>query len=173
MGCYSISQTAKQVPDYPTSYVFESNILKVKNAVEKAYYEVGYRGGKIDFAGDSVILSIRAKKIFSNDINKNDYYFSGGFFPESKVYINKKKLLPYYADFHIHLSEIDRSRTKVEIQTFNSKVEIGTELLPSLPHLVRQAKTKAVSPTTIEEYMILLNIGKVLGVEMPQMPEAQ
>ncbi|PGH39809.1 MAG: hypothetical protein CRN43_06800 [Candidatus Nephrothrix sp. EaCA] len=174
VSCYSTSQLVKHMPNYPTSYVFEGNILKVKNAIKKAYYQAGYRGGYFDFADDRIILSTQAEKIFSSGSNKNDYYFSRGLFPESKVYFSKKnKPFPYYADFHIHISEIDSGRTKVEIYTFNSKIEIGSEFFPSLPHLVRLAKTKAVPPTTIEEYTILLKIGEVLGIEMPPMTGVQ
>jgi hypothetical protein len=171
-SCYSTSQIAKKIPTNPTSYIYSSNISQVNKAVVKSYYKLQYRGGKIDKAIDTIIISSKAKEIFRNNNNKNDFYFSGGFFPESKVYFNCNDFpLPYYSDFHIHIIEIDSNQIKIDIYTYNSKIVVGTKLLPSPPHFVRQEKTKDVSPTTIEEYNILLSIGEELGIkeEMPKL----
>lgn len=169
--CSAFSQIEKKsFPDNPTSYVFRKNIISVKGTIKEAYFQMGYKGGKIDSAGDAVVLSKYAETIFSNDSNRNDYYFSGGFFSESKTYFRSdRKPLVYFADFHLHLTQVAENQTKVTIYTINPRVQVGKKLFPSLPHFVRQIKTKKVLRTTIEEYQILLAIGQQLGLgsDMP------
>jgi hypothetical protein len=49
-------------------------------------------------------------------------------------------------------------------------VETRLSLLPKLPNMVRQYKYESVSTTTVEEYEILLMIGKALGAQgMPEL----
>ena len=81
-----------------------------------------------------------------------------------KIYLKENgDSLNYLAGFYLHIEEIDSTHTKVSIMTIDPKVVLRRELLPSLPHMVRMDKTMSVDPSTIEEYGILLEIGRLVG----------
>jgi hypothetical protein len=85
---------------------------------------------------------------------------------KSVVYFKDGTPLTYYADFQIHLTPINADHTRVDIITRDSHVRAGTEW-----HPVAQAGIFVdVAPTSVEEYQILLDIGKQLGVKsMPML----
>lgn len=172
--CSSTSQIIKTTPNNPRSYVFDSNILQVKAIIKNEFLnKPGYRYMQLEYSGQDIILSSVAKKLFENESNQNDFYLHySSSIGKSKIAFDKKENpLDYYAEFHLHLTAIDSTHTKVEVFTIDPKVVVGRELLPSLPHLVRMDKTKSVPPSTIEEYEILLKIGKGLNVgdKMPKL----
>jgi hypothetical protein len=162
---YSASaQDRRFVQLNPTSYVFHANSNKIRKAVEQAFYKIDYWGGNKDFFGDSLFSSKEARILFQSEENIDDFYYSGGFFPESKVYHNKShKELPYWVDLYINITPLDNYKTKVEVIAINPRVEIGKKLLPSLPHFVREPKFRSVLSTTVEEYRILQQIGILIG----------
>lgn len=177
MGCSATSQIIKTTPNNPTSYTFEFNLQQVSEFIKKEFLNrPGYRYMQLEYFGQDV-LSSSAKKLFENKSNQNDFYLHySSAIGKSKIYFNKKgEPLDYYAEFHLHLTVIDSINTKVEIFTTDPRVVVGRDLFPSLPHLVRMDKTKSVPPSTIEEYEILLKIGKGLGVKekMPKLVEPQ
>jgi hypothetical protein len=99
---------------------------------------------------------------------ENDAYLSGGgtCIGESKTYFKDDQPLIYFADFHIHLTALDERKTRVEIFTYGSYVVTGLDesWSPHGPSLI----SAEVDPTTIEQYQILLDIGRQLGAkEMP------
>jgi hypothetical protein len=71
--------------------------------------------------------------------------------------------LDYEAWFYLHLETLDEMKTKISIKTLEPRIIVGRELLPTPPNLVRKDKTMAVEPSTIEEYEILLEIGRLVG----------
>jgi len=182
-NCYpSSSQTMKVAPQNPTSYTFMFNIREVRDAIMKEFLKLpGYRYMKLDYVGKDVILSETAKEIFQSKDNQNDFYLGySGSIGESKIYfsnkmfkssgpgrakVNKGEPLDYYAEFHLHLESIDSTHIRVEIFTINPRVVVGEKLLPSFPHFGSNPKIKSVQRSTIEEYEILLRIGKGLGVD--------
>jgi hypothetical protein len=121
--------------------------------------------GSLYWKGDADSLT---KNLLSKVGNENDAYFNGTDSPvgESKTYLIASQPLIYFADFHIHLNAITASRTRVEIITYDSKVNTGA-------YAGRTAHGRSflyvpVDPTTIEEYEILLRIGLQLGAkDMP------
>ena len=64
--------------------------------------------------------------------------------------------------FYLHIEKLNDSITKVIIKTIEPKIVIGKELIPSPPHMVRKDKTMVVESLTIEEYEILIEIGKLV-----------
>ena len=190
VSCSSTSQIIKTTPNNQTSYTFEFKIQQVSEVIKKGFLNLpGYRYMQLEYSGQNV-LSSSAKKLFENTSNQNDFYLSySGSIGESKIYFSKKTFkssykrikvkkgepLDYYAEFHLHLTQIDSIHTKVDIYTINPRVVTGEKLLPSFPHFGANPQMKSVPLSTIEEYEILLKIGKGLGVEekMPKMVEPQ
>ena len=90
----------------------------------------------------------------------------------SDVYYKKNMPLLYnvYA-FHLNFEEIDAKKTKMRVHVLHPEVATGKEIwgmiiLPSHAGY----RWKSVEPTTIEEYKILLRIGKLAGEKnMPQL----
>jgi hypothetical protein len=79
----------------------------------------------------------------------------------SDVYFIGKKPLLYKAEFHLHFERINSTTTKIKINTLNPRVIVGKQVVTLASH--RGYKYKKVEPTTIEEYKILLRIGKIAG----------
>ena len=97
--------------------------------------------------------------------NSKDVYFqSFGIHNKSKIFCNKQnEFCDYWVSYYLHLDSITVHSTKVTVTTIKSEIVIGQKLLPSPPHFVRDNKTITVEPSTIEEYLILLEIGKMTG----------
>jgi hypothetical protein len=174
VGCACSIKIAKPIPNNPINYIFDYKMQFVKEAIMEQFLEKpGYRFMRLEYPERDVILSSGAKKVFK--LNKNDFYLDAlsSSIGKSKIYFGRKgKPLDYYADFHLHLVAIDSTHTKVEISTIDPKVVIGEKLFPSLPHFGANPKYKSVAPSTIEEYEILLLIGKGLGQRnMPKLKE--
>jgi len=119
------------------------------------------------------VMTIKNKRIIPPEIlelllmknNEQDIFlWSVGDHWKSKIYKKKKgEFLDYFVSFYLHLEKIDEYHTKVSIKTIEPKVIVGMELFPSPPHFVRNNKTIAMEPSTIEEFEILLEIGKLIG----------
>jgi hypothetical protein len=181
----------KQLPhDNPTSYDYQATIGDVQSAVKMAYGDkwreeefqknqgrlwegpgdarakkslseaLQQSGADLLWKGDAGALS---ENVFNKPDNENDAYLYGGTSPvgESQIYFEGSQPLIYYADFQIHLTEIRPKETRVEIFTFGSRAITGLDesWSPHGPSFV----SVEVSPTTIEQYQILLQIGQQLG----------
>lgn len=111
---------------------------------------------------DMVIEEI--SNLFSYTKNKSDFCLMPiDYLSKSKIYLKENgDSLEYEAWFYLHLEAVDKMHTKVSIKTIEPKIIIGRELIPKPPHFVRRDKTIPVEPSTIEEYQILLKIGKLL-----------
>ena len=84
-------------------------------------------------------------------------------FTKSDIYQWLHTPLDYKADFEVRLIPVSDSKTQVDVATSEAEVRIG-------PNFSAQGGDyyERVAPTTIEEYKILLKIGKALG--QPGMP---
>ncbi|MEQ1935927.1 MAG: hypothetical protein ABL962_18890 [Fimbriimonadaceae bacterium] len=154
-----------------TNYEFNASIDAVITAVINARGEQwnlaqpAFQGAQLAWRGDG---SPFAKKAFiGSSTNVAAFlYGMGNSVGTSKVYLKDSNELRYYADFNIQLTPVDTSRTRVDIITQKSQVLAGTEWHP----YARAGIFVTVEPTSIEEYQILLDIGKQLGIQdMPQM----
>ena len=156
-GCYS---QKKLINSNPTNYVFEASVEQVRYAIKKAN-ETYQTSGLLYFNDKDYHYSY----IFNDSKNANDAILNPVMDIKSKIYFRFGKPLPYSADFHIHLDSITENRTKVEIFTLNPTiVTFGI----GYGHF-GYTWEKKVPPSTIEEYEILLAIGRQL--EEQGMPE--
>jgi hypothetical protein len=155
----------------PTSFVFNATIPEVQNAVrcvrgiDWLAAQKLHEGGQLLWKSDSNPF---AEIIYTNKANDNDAYISymGNSVGESTIYFKDGSPLTYYADFQIHIVSNSPTKTVVSIKTFDSHILAGIEW-----HPVGQAGIfLTVEPTSIEEYQILLDIGKQLECkEMPNL----
>lgn len=104
------------------------------------------------------------QKIFEKPENNLDLYLSPSNNPAvsySKVYKKFWKSLEYNAEFQLHFKSINENETKIEVIAHNSEVlYFGFDIFGTGHSYVN---FKKVGPTTIEEYEILLRIGKLVG----------
>jgi hypothetical protein len=171
-GVEKVAIQERQLPQRnPTAYEFDAPIDAVKHAINEARGEKWrdaqnvHEGGQLAWKGDGNPF---AKNVFTKKENENDAYLSGMGYAvgKSQVYLKDGKELTYYADFQIHLTPISVSKTRVEIFTQDGHVQAGTEWHP----FARAGIFVVVEPTSIEEYQILSDIGKQLGVQdMPKL----
>jgi hypothetical protein len=132
----------------PTSYDFSSPVEELRNAIDASISSMHQEGrlygswmpSGLDFHG-----SIDAEYDMHQITVSDTYHWW-------------KTPLEYSADYKLRLTPVSNRKTRVDVQTSGSKVRIGPnfgahggdfyELVPS---------------TTIEEYRILLKIGRALG----------
>lgn len=118
------------------------------------------------------MLTTNISTLFSQPNNIFDFYLEPMYYlHKSKIYLKENgDSLDYLAGFYLHLEKIDENHTKVSIKTIDPKIIIGREFLPSPPNMVRKDKIMSVEPSTIEEYEILLEIGRLVGEkDMPSL----
>lgn len=154
IGCYS--EESLQSPN-PTSYVFDAGIEDVRNAI-------------ITRVEDSLDgYTVYAKEDYENDILskniKNDALLRNHYDVKSKMFFRFGEPLPYFPEFIIHLDSISEKKTNVVVYTSDTTIVIGGIGVSHFGYTWE----KKVSPSTIEEYEILLLIGQQLGQEgMPE-----
>ena len=153
ISCYTKEEL--WVPN-PTSYVFDADIEDVRKVIiniEDSLLEY------IVYAKEDY-----EKDIFSKNI-KNDALLRNHYDVKSKMFFRFGKPLPYSPEMLIHLDSISENKTKVEVFTSDTIVVVGGI---GFGH-VGYTWEKEVSPSTIEEYEILLFIGQQLSQEgMPE-----
>lgn len=145
----------------PVEYTFNSskdglyNLLKQLRINEMKLYDATH--------GNIVLDEI--SELFLRPQNKLDFCLMPLYYIcKSKIYQSKNgDSLEYRAWFYIHLEAIDLKKVKVSILTIEPEVIIGKNFFPTPPHFMRRDKTLRVEPSTIEEYEILLEIGKLVG----------
>ena len=153
IGCYSKEKL--QSPN-PTSYVFDAGIEDVRKAITRVEDSLdGY--------------TVYAKEDYENDILskniKNDALLRNHYDVKSKMFFRFGKPLPYSPEFIIHLDSISEKKTNVVVYTSDTTIVIGGIGVSHFGYTWE----KKVSPSTIEEYEILLLIGQQLGQEgMPE-----
>lgn len=142
----------------PAHYCFDANIQDVKSAIKNGLGNYQIPGLALYFKEDNRF------DILNINENRNDAYLRTFLEPlKSKIYFNSKGPLLYDAEFHLHLDSLGKEKTKITINTIKSEVltgrrmGIGDNFTLGLPNYI------SVPPSTIEEYEILLIIGKQLN----------
>jgi hypothetical protein len=149
----------------PRSWVFEASVEKVSAAVSEHKHHLLY-----DWSAETsrdVIFDLSAK-VLAEPGNKNDAYLycpSGEYTKLSEVYFGgDRKACQYGADFHVHLTRLTATKTKVEVCALRPFVYLGEEETTASPfYMHRRGIFVKAKPTSIEEYMILQNIGRALA----------
>lgn len=152
----------EQVRKNPTEYVF--------NAQKDSLYRRIFSKLKVtnmmlfDAIHKNMVLG-EISDLFSQSADKLDFCLMPVYYIGKSMNYKRENggSLDYEAWFYLHLETIDEEKTKVSITTIEPKIIVGKELLPTPPHFVRKDKTMLVEPSTIEEYEILLDIGKLAG----------
>jgi hypothetical protein len=162
LSCSYSPEQKQLLEQNPTSYTFPSGLEEVKEKIETNLNRGKFRHMDL-FSKKKSYKPLDSVDIFDQPGNNNDYFLSPSY---SNFTIGKSKIYTdndYIASFHLHLRAIDSMATEIEIKTINPKIIVGKDLLPSGPHFSRQLKYLDVKPSTIEEYEILLIVGKSLG----------
>ena len=154
IGCYTKEKLL--VPN-PTSYVFDAGSEDVRKAILT----------RVEDSLDG--YTIYAKEDYEKDILskniKNDALLVNICDVKSKMFFRFGKPLPYFPEFIIHLDSISEKKTNVVVYTSDTTIVVGGIGVPHFGYTWE----KKVSPSTIEEYEILLLIGQQLGQEgMPE-----
>ena len=165
---------SKEFPDNPTSYMFKIKIDDARFALERGIFKYSDLKFEIKDIYDNgtwkrTYWPEEVKDALSKEVNKYDVWMSIAVDSSDIYFKNKKRSFGYEMVCIAHFTPIDSNTIKIEIKVLDSKVNIGTKLLPSLPHFVRGPVYKSVKPTTIEEYKIIQCLGRELGV-VKQMP---
>ena len=170
-GCRGKRVYVRELPHQnPTHYVFDATVPDVRKAVGKAFESPGFGDpDNCTYANAKRLWLIERPsdsfpwRLLKRPGNENDVVLHNGHDPfrKSAVYYNRDGPCDYAAIFHIHLAAVAPQRTKVEIFTHRPQVISGKGQY----HIIHGAWANYivdVAPTTIEEYEILLAIGKQL-----------
>ena len=158
MSCYTKKRLSRLVTPNPTTYVFNASIEQIEESIDDAF------GNNLQMkcmvlcwnGGDMGSFDY----IYKNLKNVNDAILYPVCNRESKIYYRFGEPAPYNVSFHLHLESISEHKTKVEIFTLEPKIvlfEIGIAAI----HFGFEWRKKVPS-STVEEYEILLAIGKQL-----------
>jgi hypothetical protein len=134
----------------PTSYTFHAPIDRVRNAVDASF-----SSPKSDRRWEG---SWMPSGLDAHGSNETEYDLHQIGLIQSDVYRWLGTPLGYKAEFKLDLTSVSDSTTQVDVQTSDSMVRIG-------PNLIGHGGDycEPVAPTTIEEYKILLKIGSAVG----------
>lgn len=166
-------------PDNPRSYTYTKGLEDVKNAIKEGFSKYQFRTMKLDSMHK---VSINGKNYLksaldiiepASDSNTNDFIlYSESSIGYSKMFFTKRMdSLLYYAGFRLHLNVIDANHVQVRIITIKPAVETSKHIITAGPcGAYKTSQTRYVEPSSIEEYEILLIIGKKLGIQgMPSL----
>jgi hypothetical protein len=168
----------------PTSYEFARPMSEVKQAVLSAFdtskknpvtdeFHSSFSTMSFFFVAESKEDALFSKHVFENPENSNDLYLHsyGEPISHSFVYSAVGDALKYRATFQLHLTAPTENSTKVSVITHNPTVINGSKCCGLHGYVSNDVP---VEPTTIEEYKILLFVGRLLGAQnMPplRLPE--
>jgi hypothetical protein len=160
----------------PTSFVFPAKPDAIKTAITKVFAWIP--------DGTVVFGPLWAARALSIEFNSADAIFGKAVFAKpntaddvflhnfrhalcvSDAYVCGTEPAEFEADFHLHLTRLEPSMTRVDVLILGPMVRCGT--LSGLPGHPRALRRIDVDPTSIEEYRILLAIGSELVVkDMP------
>lgn len=169
----------------PTSYVFAGPLQKVRERILTAFEDFQVKEEFDSFFSpnnNGFLVSVRTieehgdyEPIFASPENHNDIYLHSWGEPidPSNVYFGGGKPLRYRAEFQLHLTAPDDNSTQISVITHKPSVINGSVCCGLHGY---RSNDVVVEPTTIEEYRILLFIGRILGVnDMPplRLPEGK
>lgn len=141
----------------PTIYTYSHGLIQVRNALTDTVH--GYFIEGFEDKDD-----VYTQGIFMDSSNVNDIVLIQMTAADSKVYSFFGRPFPYEVDFHVHFDSISENKTRVTINALNPKINF---LGFGIGHL-GFVWSKKVRTSTIEEYEILLMVGKKLNeVDMP------
>ncbi len=167
-GCSAphVEQHALPQPN-PTSYDFAASVNAVHQAID-ALYKRQFTERPLNTFGvakpGDEILTDEQRARFDAPGCAEDRYLSYMHEPMSlsPVYFVSGEPAPYIADFYLKIEALDDQLTRVTVDALDPQVIAGKTLFPR-HELTRANIYLPVSPTTVEEYQLLLRIGELLG----------
>ncbi|WP_018337935.1 hypothetical protein [Butyricimonas synergistica] len=152
----------------PTAYTFNYPLLHVRKVIIEKFNKKEFRDmlihgkgtffGNIDYCTEGIIDKVG---------NENDFVLGGSHVLESFTYRTGKRGRYCNMRLQIHLDSISPTETRVEVISHDREIISGYKLgIAHMSFIVPIFQT--FDPTTIEEYQVLYNIGKYLGVDMPK-----
>jgi len=146
--------TARPFKPNPTDYVFDSSAPKVISTFDQLVREKIVLGRFVFISHErdsaAAIAKYKAISIFGK-ANVHDVYFQG------------KLPLWYVANYDISVSQVNLSQCLVKIRAMNAAVIVPGHRFNVHTLKFDQGKRINVTATTIEEYELLLEIGRRLG----------
>jgi hypothetical protein len=141
----------------PNSYAFNTPLDRVRTALKSD--AIRCCGIAIEFS-DEVLFS---KGVLDRPGNENDAYIRNFHSPigPSPIYFANGKPLQYLCEFHLHIERKSPTLTQITVIPYHSEVIAG--LSPLGLHGSPANIYVTVSPTTVEEYRLLLELGKAIG----------
>lgn len=172
-GCHPILRKRNLDVANPTSFVFSASPAEVCAAATKAVERIvpgdaifgsRWKERHIQVATNDA-KSPFGQEIFERPENAEDLYLHSFFPPlcDPDVYLCRGKPADFDAAFHLHLTRVDQSKTQVDVIALKPTALCGSYL--GVPGHGRAGRLVDVSPTSIEEYRLLLAIGRELSVE--------
>ncbi|RYE56468.1 MAG: hypothetical protein EOP48_07950 [Sphingobacteriales bacterium] len=175
VSCSSRKVLSNSNSQNPTAYIFNINVDSARfvfaNSYWKYHNELRFDLREINYHGDGKerLWTDRAQTALQGEAYKHDVWMQLSV-DSSSVYKDEEgKPLSYLMECKAHFEPVGSHQTRMEIQVLSAKVAVGKKLLPSTPHFGNSDILKEVKPTTVEEYKLLLCLGKELGVAA-QMP---
>ena len=176
-SCITPRPSKRIIPDNeknPTEYLFNIPMKRIKWVIEATFEEqqfCGYYLRNYEKYGWDDIPNLEK--------NENDYFLrhlSGNEFLKcrSKVYFSKSDKPRLYVPFcyFIHLEETETG-TKVYVYAIYPKLRVGWRCGAIRGNIINFGVVERYIPvpsTTVEEYEILLMIGRTLGIEKDMPP---
>ena len=163
-GCSSIHEHRLHHQN-PTSYQFPFGRETVVRAIKTTLGKSGFRSMNLQWC-DQVSTSHMFIPDLCDSSDKNKAFLYADFENPigTSTYYRGSKPLPFYSDYLLNIEPVTEELTLVSITGKNTHVVTGKTTTFGPCGLVRVNKTASVEPTTIEEYEILLAIGKELGL---------
>jgi len=170
-GAPRVEQRTLAQPN-PTSYDFAVSVEAIQQAIDALYTQQFREHALNSFSiakADDEPLSDEQRERFERPEGADDRYLWYMHAPMglSLVYFVDGEPAPYIADFHLEIQALEAQLTRVAVEAVEPQVIAGKTLLPR-HELSRANIYLAVSPSTVEEYQLLLRIGEILG--QPDMP---
>jgi hypothetical protein len=151
-----LSFSVRKLPEKnPVSYAFHAPIAQVQRAVESSFH--------LPVDDDRLYGDWNPSRMSGRGSPETEFDLLQDGLTKSDVYHWLTVPLRYKAEFKLRLAPLSDSTTQVDVQTAESMVLIGPNLFGHGGNFYQP-----VAPTTVEEYRILLKIGRSLNE--PSMP---
>jgi len=166
----ALTFTCKLDRENPTSYIFNKDVEFIKETIKEKLGKKEFKRMSLCYNGKTYCNAVSGG-ILKSKSNINDFYlYSHTNIGRTKKYRSLFCHSKYEASFHIHIEYIEKDKTRITINTINPEIKVGYEFKRGDGHGFIQPRYKEIKPTTIEEYELLLLIGKYLGEEnMPNL----
>jgi hypothetical protein len=164
--CFKLSKHS--LPQYPTSYIFNTTIDSLKLSIKETLNKRQYRGMYLCENSESNCIGV-SKGILGLPENKNDFYlYSFDYIGRSSKYYNWWGKLKLDASFHLNIDSLSTRKCQITVNIIDPLVVTGYKIKMGDNKTLIRPCTQIAESSTIEEYQILFLIGEYFKVkDMP------